>query len=48
MPRNYLRFNFTAEMLPGISRHATELHVRSNVTLESTSFALPLQNIRTN
>ena len=32
----------------GISRHATELHVRSNVTLESTPFALVLQNIRTN
>ena len=61
-PRNYLRFNFTAEMLPaylvamalyrifstGISWHATELHVRSHVTLESTPFALTLQNIRTN
>ena len=42
--------NFTAilDLHVPLALSVTELHVRSNVTLESTSFALPLQNIRTN
>ena len=44
VPDHCLSFYFGT----GISRNAAELHVCSNVTLESTPFALTLQNIRTN